>query len=256
MKKKKSFAIKKLFPNYYNFQKNLMNKIPLKISLWDKKNYIMNLRIQKMLNIWRKKPEIDEANIVYENYNGGDFIDVGSYNGFYCFLLSPKANKGDNFLCCEPDHNSHSELFDNISLLKKYFKNINYSIIPQPINNGKEVIISNDTWGHPCFLDINKADNTVLGQKKLISTTIDKLVDALSLKPSFIKIDTEGAEHDVLEGMKETLKKFKPKIMLEKHPTMIPNKILLQEIDKLLKDNNYKSTLISNGYISIREIWE
>jgi len=144
----------------------------------------------------------------------------------------------------------------NISLLKKYFKNINYSIIPQPINNGKEVVISHDTWGHPCFLDINKADNTVLGQKKLISTTIDKLVDALSLKPSFIKIDTEGAEYDVLEGMKETLKKFKPKIMLEKHPTMIPNKILLQEIDKLLKDNNYKSTLISNGYISIREIWE
>ena len=29
---KKSFAIKKLFPNYYHIQKNMINKIPMKTS--------------------------------------------------------------------------------------------------------------------------------------------------------------------------------------------------------------------------------
>ena len=256
MKKKKSLAIKKIFPKYYNFQKNLTDKIPFKILLWDQKYYSMNLRIHKMMKIWRKKPEIDEADIVYKNYNGGDFIDVGSYNGFYSFLLSPKANANDNFICCEPDNNSHNELFNNLSILKNFFNNISYSVITQPINNGKEVVISHDTWGHPCFLDADKANDLNLEQKKIASTTIDNLVKSLSLRPSFIKIDTEGAEHDVLEGMRETLINFKPKIMLEKHPTMIPKNISLEVINKLLEDNNYKGTLINKNSITIREIWE
>ena len=54
---------------------------------------------------------------------------------------------------------------------------------------------------------------TNLDQKIIKSTSIDSLVNKLSLNPSFIKIDTEGAEHDVIEGMQETLKNFKPKII-------------------------------------------
>ena len=256
MKKKRSFAIKKLFPNFYKFQKNLINKIPVKISLWDEKNYNMNLRIHKMLKTWKNNPLIDEADIVYKNYNGGDVIDVGAYNGFYSFLLSPKANKNDNFICCEPDNNAHKDLVDNLSILKNHFKEISYSLITEPINNGKEVVISHDAWGHPCFLDAEKIKNLKSEQKKIKSTTIDNLVKKLSLKPSLVKIDTEGAEHDVLEGMKKTLKDFKPKIMLEKHPTMIPNHLSLDMIDNLLINNNYRSTLISNSSLAIREIWE
>ena len=55
--------------------------------------------------------------------------------------------------------------------------------------------------------------------------------------------------------MQETLKNFKPKIMLEKHPTMIPKNISLKDIDNVLKKNKYKSTLISNSPIAIREMW-
>ena len=56
--------------------------------------------------------------------------------------------------------------------------------------------------------------------------------------------------------MKETLKNFKPKIMLEKHPTMIPKHNSLESINKLLEDNNYKATLINKDNITIREIWK
>ena len=56
--------------------------------------------------------------------------------------------------------------------------------------------------------------------------------------------------------MKETIKKFKPKIMLEKHPTMIPNNISINIIDNFLKENNYKSELINKNELTIREIWE
>ena len=229
MKNNKSLAIKKLFPNYYRFQKNLINKIPMKTLLWDEKNYKVNLRIHKMIKTWRTGSLLKEANSAYESYNGGDMIDVGSFTGFYSFLLSPKANNSDNFISCEPDYKAHNELYDNLSFLKKLFKHSNYSVISSPINNGKDVVIAHDEWGHPCFLDADKINKNDLEDKvKINSTTIDSLVKRLSLQPTFVKIDTEGAEFDVLEGMKETLKNFKPKIMLEKHPTMIPKSFQTQ----------------------------
>ncbi len=256
MKNKKSFAIKKLFPKFYHFQKNLISKIPMKTSLWDNKNYKVNLRIHKMVKTWKTKSLLEEANYVYENYSGGDVIDVGSFTGFYSFLLSPKANNSDSFISCEPDQRAHNELYNNISILKKLFKHNNYSVITSPINNGKKVVMAHDEWGHPCFLDLDKVNKNDLKDKvKINSTTIDNLVKELSLQPTLIKIDTEGAELDVLEGMRETLKKFKPTIMLEKHPTMIPKNTSLETINKLLENSNYKATLINKDNITIREIW-
>ena len=78
----------------------------------------------------------------------------------------------------------------------------------------------------------------------------------MSLKPTFIKIDTEGSELDILEGMKKTIKNYKPKILLEKHPTMIPKTISIENIDNYLKENNYKPKMINKKDLAIREIWE
>ena len=252
-----SLAIKKIFPNFYKLSKKTINQIPVKTTLWDRKVYNVNFGVRKMINLWKNNELREEANYVYESYNGGDFIDIGAFSGFYSFLLSPKANNHDNFISCEPDINAQSELFLNLSILKKNFKNINFSTVTHPISNGKEVIIAHDDWGHPCFLDYNQAGkNNKKTQKKFKSITIDNLVGSLSLEPTFIKIDTEGAEFDVFEGMKDTMKKFKPKIMLEKHPTMLPKSISLKDIDEILKNNNYKANLINESKLAIREIWE
>ena len=57
--------------------------------------------------------------------------------------------------------------------------------------------------------------------------------------------------------MQETLKKYKPEIMLEKHPSLIPKNITLKDIDNFLIKNGYYSELISTDKdIAIREIWK
>lgn len=251
-----SLAIKKIFPNFYKFSKNFTNQIPVKSSLWDKKTYKLNYGIHRMLKLWKNKGLIEEANSVYQSYSGGDFIDIGAYSGFYSFLLSPKAKDYDNFISCEPDLNIHSELLQNLSILKKNFKAINFSVVTQPINNGKDVVIAHDDWGHPCFLDYDQVEaNDKNLKKKFKSSTVDEIVKSFSLKPSFIKIDTEGAEFDILDGMRETMKNYKPKIMLEKHPTMIPENFSLSNLDKTLKNFDYKSNLVNKSDLAIREIW-
>jgi FkbM family methyltransferase len=47
-------------------------------------------------------------------------------------------------------------------------------------------------------------------------TTLDRIVDALDLtRLDLIKVDVEGAEPNVLAGAERTLRRFRPKVMLE-----------------------------------------
>ena len=51
------------------------------------------------------------------------------------------------------------------------------------------------------------------------------------------------------------LKRYKPKIMLEKHPTLIPRNISLKNIDNYLFEYSYQSKLIHSDDVAIREMW-
>ena len=179
-----------------------------------------------MFKPWKTKESlIKESNVVFENYNGGDFIDVGAYIGFYSFLLAPKSNSSDNFISCEPDKNVQNDLLENLKILSGVFKELKIDFVNSPINKGNDVTMVNTPYGHPSFQESSEKHNN---KKSIKSKTLDSIVNLFSLNPKFIKIDVEGAELDVLQGMKETLKRYKPKIMLEKHPTLIPRNISLK----------------------------
>ena len=53
---------------------------------------------------------------------------------------------------------------------------------------------------------------------------IDDFVHNSNVIPGFVKIDVEGFEYEVLEGMTETLKKFQPKAIMETHSTQLRRK--------------------------------
>jgi len=112
-------------------------------------------------------------------------------------------------------------------------------------------------YGHPVFSNEKDLQNNSLKDYKIFkSTSIDELVSRYNLNPTFIKIDVEGAEHNVIEGMIDILKTKKPIIMIEKHPTLVPKSSSITEIDKLLEDEGYKlEKQIFKDEIAITEIW-
>ena len=89
------------------------------------------------------------------------------------------------------------------------------------------------------------------------SISIDELVMNYKLRPKFIKIDVEGAEFSVLQGMTNVLEKYSPSIMIEKHPTLIPKILKISEIDNFLIKKGYKvDKLIFKDDVAITEIWK
>ena len=250
-----SLALKRILPKLYQKLKSIKNKIPAKVEFWDKKQYKVTNKINDLFKPWKTWDAlIKESDFVFKNYNGGDFIDVGAFAGFYSFLLAPKSNSFDNFVSCEPDTNVQTNLLENLAILTNTFTKLRISFINSPINKGNDVTIIDTPFGHPSFQESNDSFNN---EKIIKSVSLDSVVQSLSLKPKFIKIDVEGAEFDVLQGMQETLKKYKPKIMLEKHPSLVPKNITLKDIDNFLIRNGYYSEFISlEKDIAIREIWK
>ena len=52
---------------------------------------------------------------------------------------------------------------------------------------------------------------------------LDDYVTANRLKPALIKIDVEGAEHEVLKGAAETMKTHRPVLVVEVHSFALPD---------------------------------
>jgi hypothetical protein len=52
---------------------------------------------------------------------------------------------------------------------------------------------------------------------QVISTTLDVVSATLDIRPDFLKIDVEGSESDVLTGARETIRRCRPKMLIELH---------------------------------------
>ena len=130
--------------------------------------------------------------------SGMTMLDVGACYGSWTL---PAASMGMDVIAIEPDSYSSSILQEHI---KKNGFQSRVKVIKQFVGSD-------------------------------LTNSIDYLVQLHELKRvDFIKIDVEGSEFDVLAGAKKTIRKFKPKLLVELH-TMKHRKTPDDEIKYLTK---------------------
>jgi len=135
---------------------------------------------------------------------GDNVIDVGAHVGYYTFLMSELVGESGKVFSFEPDP-------DNFILLKKGVEanNLkNVEIIQKAVSkeNSKIKLYLSDT---------DRATNRIYDAgmndaHKIIEVdtcSIDEFLQDKKIKINFIKIDAEGSEQGVIEGMKTTIKK-------------------------------------------------
>lgn len=76
--------------------------------------------------------------------------------------------------------------------------------------------------------------------------TIDKLMEDADLKRlDFVKIDCEGCEYMILKGAKETLRRFKPKLLIEmNHFRLLEQGASYRDIYDWLLEQNYEWRIV------------
>ena len=200
--------------------------------------------IEKFLNFISKFHHYKIASYV-KNLDCKILIDVGSHKGEFLksFL---DINKNRKFYCFEPQ----IEVF---KFLKKEFKNNKkvklHNFALGESQGKKKIYISNLT----SLSTMSKFDdksfwlkfkNLIVGDKRrsnLVSRIKQKKIDMIfkniSLKKSFLKIDVEGYELNVLKGCEKKLKEI-PYVLVENH-TFSQYQNNFDLVNEFLNNNNF-----------------
>jgi FkbM family methyltransferase len=191
-----------------------------------------------------------ESEEVFAAYEGGDFLDVGAFHGWYAVLLAPRTRSGDSFVELEPDNRAFPELLGNLEEISRWYPDLRLNALPTAVGNGKPTRVE---WpmgvgGHPSFLSSEDSGGTP-------TITVDAICRTLKIKPTFIKIDVEGAEAFVLEGMEETLDTHAPVVMLEIHPQWQPAGYSVDWLTDRMKRHGYVGRDLVNQAEAQRVLW-
>lgn len=166
----------------------------------------------------------------FEIKNDWIIFDIGASIGEFS-LLSVKKCKNGRIIAIEPNKDLFDLLNTNIKLNR--IRNIDSFNIGMSDKIDRILLYKND-------LSYDSILDSFLGKKRdsytVKSTTIDELVKILKLKKlDLIKIDTEGSELLILKGGFNTIKQFKPRMMVETH-----SKTLEKQVDLFFKKIDYK----------------
>jgi FkbM family methyltransferase len=225
-----------------SYGRHLHEYWPTRARLFDERSYSVPRCAARTVRNWRSNPEqVHEGETILQAYNGGDFVDIGAFQGVYELVLAAKANNGARFLACEPDRRAFPILLNNLGAAARIYPQINFFPLPIAAGSGQPIMISYPAGeaGHPQF------GSGTDGMDSPRSITVDTLVDSFGLNPSLVKIDVEGAELSVLRGLTRTIDRFRPMIMLEIHKQMLPPGVSEQEVKDFLLERSYAARPIN-----------
>lgn len=175
----------------------------------------LSVCIKNQLGIILYPNEIHLQNFLKKNLNYGDIaFDVGSNIGYTSILTSQLVGDAGHVYSFEPINETYLILKKNINLnncknltiINQALSNKNGQVEFNIPDNGKNLLMSSMVWG-------KGSQNN----KKQIAKTIkiDDNPNFKNLSPKIIKIDVEGAEGLVLEGMQNLISRCRPYIYIE-----------------------------------------
>lgn len=161
-------------------------------------------------------------------------LDIGALHGVFSLTFTKCAPKLRSALAVDASPIAFSKLLYNI------YKNPECLIIPVEcaVSNKEDNLKMSYEWEHAVAGAHNTDRNSTFEAPSLKG---DSLCSDKDFEPDAIKIDVEGHEIEVLEGLEDTIHKFHPMIFLEVHPTRIAvGDRCLRELLGLIKQYSFK----------------
>ncbi|WP_321418531.1 FkbM family methyltransferase [uncultured Methanomethylovorans sp.] len=192
--------------------------------------------ISKQLYIHRKREHFSTDYIQSFLDDDEIVIDVGGNIGYYALMESRLANEGKVYVV-EPIPSNFNILSKNIELNNR--KNIFVFQLAMGDANTKGKMYVYDKCNLCSFTkDLNEK---IIGEIEVPIITLDSFVKSyMDKKPTFIRMDAEGYEYQILKGASTILKEGGPlKLCIELHSHLM-SKENMDEIITSLKQNGFK----------------
>jgi FkbM family methyltransferase len=226
-----------------------LDGVPMRVRLPDGRARLLPFRLWRIAHLWGSLPELREESVAaLEAYRGGDVLDIGAFEGWYSLLLAPKSRPGDTLLSVEPDPAAFPELQATLALAARAFEGRTFQPVQAPAGNGQPVVVTHPPGGHPQFAAARDGGGTP-------TTTVDHLVTTFNLAPTMAKIDVEGAELFVLQGMQQTLAAHRPVVLLELHQHWQPEGASVADVEEQLRRHRYDLRVLQETEVNVRQLW-
>jgi len=179
-------------------------------------------------------------------------LDVGSNIGYFALLEARYVGNKGKVFAIEPSPRN-SELLET-SLQWSLFTNIKQYTNAIGSHNGIIDFIEAPQFNRSCVKELFDGQANSI---KVKMVSIDSFVKTHRIKKlDLIRMDIEGYEWNALQGMKQTLKKLKPKwLFIEVHPLTLKENNL--KFYKLLKQEGYivKKAFFETDNMGIKGYW-
>lgn len=144
-------------------------------------------------------PELEAT----QKFAVGQVIDIGANIGTHTLVYAKTASQ---VIAVEPQYIVFQTLMANLAL--NCFENVIPHFGAMGSRDGKTKIMRPDYTVEGNYGCASTGEN---GQQIVCLTRLD----TLQFQPNFIKIDAEGDEAAILEGARETIKKYRPVLYVE-----------------------------------------
>jgi len=183
--------------------------------------------------------EPDLSPFINDDYRG-TFLDIGAHIGKYSILF---ADRFDRVIAFEPENNNFSTLTRNIELNKLEGK---VTALNRAVYNESEVMLTMTAdslnLGAHSVLSSNSLRDTTTRKQEVKTISADEVIRRCKIQPediSFVKIDVEGGEYLVLDGMREVLAVGRAKLVIE-----VQGEQRVKKVTSLLAEYGYVVTPI------------
>lgn len=186
--------------------------------------------------------DYEQENIRFLSGNckaGMTVIDIGAHLGLMSVIMAKLVGNTGHVYAFEPTPKT-------VAIFKDIIKKNKAEQIITPVNkavssfDGEMDFFVDEHEGSNANSLVSRPDKQRSAQKIGV-TRLDSFVTEKKLKElDLVKIDAEGSELDVLKGAFDTLKQFRPKVILAIHPSLVKNnRQALGTIYDLIQELNY-----------------
>jgi FkbM family methyltransferase len=195
--------------------------------------------------------EMPVQRAIAENLQAGDVCyDIGANVGFFSVLAASRVGSGGRLFAFEPEPGNATMLRHNVEMNGfahvTIFEN---AVSSQP---GRAVLMLVPYSGSHSLAEF-RTPKDVVNQITVDTVQVDQLVENRTLTPpTLVKIDVEGAEYPVMQGMARTIETYRPKIVYEVDAEREDEaKVQEKKIERFLGARGYEMHRLENSYVGI-----
>lgn len=205
---------------------------------------IMKLNIHRPgvgyeLAIWGDREELDTYVVKHSVLPGMTIIDIGANIGYYTLLTASLVGPSGRVFAHEPFPPNYEDLSRNVAINKLQERVKTYPIAVAD-KEGEATFFLGESDNLGSLEKLREARNPDAKTIKVKTTTIDTIAKTAG-QVDFLRMDIEGAECQVFDGMSETFRQtIPPRILFEVHPS--------GNVDPDPRFTTYFERLVALGY--------